>query len=83
MKPMTAKKGQVYVTIALTDLNPKTGWFIFLEGSHRRASTTFSVAEWNQVGLDIKAGDAVVWRGDLSYLHSSGGGASFMTMVFE
>ena len=81
---MTAGKGQVYVTVALTDLNPKSGWFILLEGSHRRESTTtFSIAQWKQVSLDIKAGDAIAWRGDLGYLHSSGGGASFMTMVFK
>ncbi|KAL9123960.1 MAG: hypothetical protein Q9217_006664 [Psora testacea] len=82
-KAMTAGEGKVYVTVALTDLNPKTGWFVLLKGSHRRESKkTISIAQWEQVSLDVKAGDAIVWRGDLGYLHSSGGGGSFMTIVF-
>jgi len=81
---MTAGKGQVYLTIALTDLGTVNGWFIFLEGSHKRdPSPPFSIAQWKQVSLNVDAGDAVVWRGDLIYLHSPGGGASFMTVVFD
>ncbi len=30
----TARENEAYVTIALTDLSPDDGWFIFCEGSH-------------------------------------------------
>jgi len=80
--PVTGKKGQVYITIALTPLGSNNGWFEFLEGSHKRNSTD-PITKWKRAALTLEAGDAVVWRGDLVYLHSSGGGASFMTMIFE
>ena len=44
MRAMTAEKEQVYVTIVLTDLNSESGWFIFLEGSHRRKLTAIFLA---------------------------------------
>ncbi|KAF4227343.1 hypothetical protein CNMCM8980_002704 [Aspergillus fumigatiaffinis] len=77
-KLKTAQKNQVYATIALTDLNPSNGWYTFYEDSHSRTSPLSKL-----VALDLKAGDAVVWRGDLVYIHSSGGGGVFLTLVFQ
>lgn len=68
--------------MALTDLSPKNGLFIFLAKSHKHISESASAAGWEESSLDLKAGDAVVWRGDLAYLHSSGGGGKFETLVF-
>jgi ectoine hydroxylase-related dioxygenase (phytanoyl-CoA dioxygenase family) len=77
-KLKTAQKNQVYVTIALTDLSSSNGWYTFYEDSHSRTSPLSKL-----VALDLKAGDAVVWRGDLVYIHSSGGGGVFLTLVFK
>jgi len=80
-KPKTLHNDvSVYVTIALTDLSPSNGWFILLEGSHERTGAASS-ANWKQISLSLKAGDAVAWRGSLAYLHSSGGGGMFETLV--
>jgi ectoine hydroxylase-related dioxygenase (phytanoyl-CoA dioxygenase family) len=76
-RPKTGLKGEVYVTIALSDLSPTNGLFIFLAKSHKRERV-----EWEENRLDLKAGDVVVWRGDLAYLHSAGGGGKFQTLVF-
>ncbi|KAL3483312.1 hypothetical protein BJX62DRAFT_82559 [Aspergillus germanicus] len=77
-KLKTAQKNQVYATIALTDLSSSNGWYTFYEDSHSRTSPLSKLA-----ALDLKAGDAVVWRGDLVYIHSSGGGGVFLTLVFK
>ncbi|KAH8674389.1 hypothetical protein BGZ60DRAFT_429400 [Tricladium varicosporioides] len=81
-KMKTGLKGEVYVIIALTDLSPANGLFIFLAKSHKRTSESASVVDWEESRLDLKAGDAVVWRGDLAYLHPPGGGGKFETLVF-
>ncbi|KAF7877682.1 hypothetical protein EAF04_001353 [Stromatinia cepivora] len=81
-KKKTGLKGEVYATVALTDLSPATGLFIFLAGSHKHTLEGNSNDEWKECYLDLKAGDAIIWRGDLSYLHSSGGGGKFQTLVF-
>jgi ectoine hydroxylase-related dioxygenase (phytanoyl-CoA dioxygenase family) len=80
-KKKTGLKGEVYVTVALTNLNPENGLFIFLAKSHKRTSENTS-AGWKESRLDLMAGDAVVWRGDMAYLHSFGGGGKFETLVF-
>ena len=80
-KLKTGAKGQVYVTIALTNLNSETGWFEFLEGSHRQGLK--GTEELKKASLNLSAGDAVIWWGDLVYLHSPGGGGKFETLVYE
>ncbi|CZT07728.1 uncharacterized protein RCO7_11218 [Rhynchosporium graminicola] len=81
-KMKTGLKGEVYVTVALTDLSPANGLFIFLAKSHKHTSESASAVGWEESRIDLKAGDAVLWRGDLVYLHSSGGGGKFETLVF-
>lgn len=76
-KQKTFNNSCIYVAIALTDLSPDNGWFILLEGSHELTGAT----DWKQVSLSLKPGDAVAWRGTLRYLHSSGGGGMFETLV--
>ncbi|KAL8911714.1 MAG: hypothetical protein Q9171_003167 [Xanthocarpia ochracea] len=72
----------VYVTIAITDLKPVNGAYIFLEGSHRlqdpKAKTRCDVAP-----MRLLAGRAEAWCGNLSYTYLTGGGGSFITLVFE
>ena len=81
-KPKTFQNDAcIYVTIALTELSPDNGWFILLEGSHEPAGAASSAASWKQISLSLKPGDAVAWRGSLRYLHSSGGGGMFETLV--
>jgi hypothetical protein len=76
----TAEKGEVYVTIALTDLSPDNGWYVFFEGSR----ANHPVVDGYKTGvLSLKAGDAVVWRGDLVYFHSPGGGGMFETLAYK
>ncbi|EQL29685.1 hypothetical protein BDFG_07738 [Blastomyces dermatitidis ATCC 26199] len=78
----TANENEIYVTIALTNLNSKSGWYTFYEGSRTSQAMT-SLASWSTVSLDLKPGDAVIWRGDLLYLHSAGGGGVFQTLVYK
>jgi hypothetical protein len=81
-KPKTLQNDTcIYVIIALTDLNPDNGWFILLEGSYERTGAASSAASWKQISLSLKPGDAVAWRGSLAYLHSSGGGGMFETLM--
>jgi hypothetical protein len=81
-KPTEIKRGlegTVYVTIAVTKLNAEDGWFTFLKGSHR--GTPFT--DWVRVDLQMNAGDAVVWSGDLRYINSSEGGGKFVTLTYQ
>lgn len=71
----------IIVTIALTDLNPDNGWFILLKGSHERSQASSTKMPWEHVGLRLKPGDAVAWYSSLAYVHSSGGGGMFETLV--
>lgn len=81
--PKSGKKGEIFVTVALTELNARTGWFVFLEGSHKSPPKFASKSEWRKMNLDLSIGDALVWQGDLAYLHSAGGGGKFMTLVYD
>jgi ectoine hydroxylase-related dioxygenase (phytanoyl-CoA dioxygenase family) len=81
-KNLSGKKGEVYATLALTQLSPKNGLFIFLAGSHRRTPGS-SPTIWRKFHANLSPGDALVWRGDLAYSHSPGGGGMFVTLVFE
>lgn len=75
-KLMTAGP-RIYVTIAITRLSPSNRWFTFYEGSHQHRSRL-----GRKVALDLEAGDAVAWRGDLVYFHSPGGGGIFLVLSF-
>jgi hypothetical protein len=83
LKAKTGARGQIYVTLAFTKLSSATGWFELLEGSHRQKPESTAPSEWKKANLELLAGDAVVWRGDLAYLHSPGGGGKFETLVYE
>jgi ectoine hydroxylase-related dioxygenase (phytanoyl-CoA dioxygenase family) len=78
----TRRKGRakaVYITIALTDLNPENGWFTFLEGSHRTDPSVCAKVEFR-----IKAGDAIVWSGDVRFMTNPlGGGGYHLTFAYE
>ncbi|EEH35725.1 hypothetical protein PAAG_00048 [Paracoccidioides lutzii Pb01] len=78
-KLKTAGEGRVYATIALTDLGPNNGWFAFFEGSHKQKKSPLK----GPTTVNMKAGDAFVWRGELVYHHSSGGGGMFETLVYR
>lgn len=78
----TAEDSEVYVTIALTDLSPNNGWYTFYASSRKNQPMT-SLTTLKTVTLDLKAGDAVIWRGDLIYFHSPGGGGVFETLVYK
>lgn len=79
-KLKTAERGEIYATIALTPLSPDNGWYNFYEGS--RASKP--LAHDNPIAtLNLDIGDAIVWRGDLIYFHSPGGGGMFQTIAYK
>ncbi|KAE8363898.1 hypothetical protein BDV27DRAFT_129295 [Aspergillus caelatus] len=77
-KLKTANKEEVYVTIAVTDLGSHNGWFNFHEGSHLRKPPLGKA-----ISLNLRAGDAVAWSGNLVYSHVSGGGGKFLTIVYR
>lgn len=77
-KLKTANEEEVYVTIAVTDLGQDNGWFTFYEGSHRRKPPL-----GQSVSLNLKAGDAVAWSGNIVYSHTPGGGGKFITLVYR
>ena len=83
LRPKTGRKGDALVTIALTKLNSATGWFDLLEGSHRSTSEHTSISDFKRASFDLSPGDAVIWRGDLSYMHTPGGGGKFETLVYN
>lgn len=80
-KLKTAEKGEIYATIALTPLSPTNGWYNFYEGSRARRPILAGNNSIATLSLDV--GDAVVWRGDLIYFHSPGGGGMFQTIVYK
>jgi hypothetical protein len=79
-KSYTGKKGEIFVTIALTQLDHTNGWLVFYEGSKCEEGLK---PENKTVYLDLNAGDAVIWRSNLVYFHPSGGGGMFLTLVFS
>lgn len=66
----TAEKGEIYATVALTQLSAKNNWYTFYKGSKVNQPIPSETA-----ALSLDVGDAVVWRGDLIYFHSPGGRA--------
>ncbi|KAL2786386.1 hypothetical protein BJX66DRAFT_32486 [Aspergillus keveii] len=77
----TAEKGEIYATVALTPLSSGTGWYTFYEGS--RANIWEIGDKTPATALSLEVGDVMVWRGDLIYCHSSGGGGMFQTIVYK
>ena len=68
-------KDKIYVHVALTELSPENGFYTILRGSHQtRHPSLTPVDDWILSPITLLAGDALVWRGDLSYLLSSNGG---------
>lgn len=80
-KLKTAERGEIYATIALTPLSSTNGWYTFYEGS--RANNPIPAGDRSTATVNLDVGDAVVWRGDLIYFHSSGGGGIFQTIVYK
>lgn len=80
-KTYTAFKDEIYATIALTPLSPETGWYIFYEGT--RANEKEPKDNTRKAALSLDIGDVVVWRGDLLYFHSAGGGGMFQTIAYK
>ena len=71
----TGSKDEIYVHIALTDLSPDNGFYTLLRGSHQTKHPGLTpVNDWIRTPIALQEGDALVWRGDLSYLLSSNGG---------
>lgn len=66
------------MTIAVTELGERNGWFTFYEGSQLRKPPL-----GKPVSLNLGAGDAVAWSGKLVYSHTSGGGGKFITLVYR
>jgi hypothetical protein len=76
----TGASNEIYVTVALTALSPDNGWYVFFEGS--RANCPIP-DEKKTKEMMLDTGDAVIWRGDLVYLHPPGGGGMFQTIVYK
>ena len=68
-------KDQIYVHIALNRLCWQSGFYNILKGSHlgRHPSRT-PVNSWSSADINLEEGDAIIWRGDLAYFLSPGGG---------
>ena len=63
------------VHIALTALSSENGFFNIFRGSHQaKHPTKAQISEWSPTNVTLAEGDAIVWRGDLSYLRSPNGG---------
>ncbi|KAL4958857.1 uncharacterized protein BDV14DRAFT_23743 [Aspergillus stella-maris] len=77
----TAFKDEIYATIALTPLSPGNGWYIFYEGT--RANISEVNVDTKKATLSLDIGDVVVWRGDLLYFHTTGGGGMFQTIAYK
>ncbi|CAD6585727.1 MAG: hypothetical protein ASARMPRED_002292 [Alectoria sarmentosa] len=80
----TGSKDEIYVHIALTNLSPDNGFYTLLRGSHQTKHPGLTpVNDWIRTPIDLQEGDALVWRGDLSYLLSSNGGGKWQCLTFE
>lgn len=71
----TGHKDDIYVHIALNRLCTQSGFYKILKGSHlSRHPGMTPVSDWSEADIDLKEGDAIIWRCDLAYFVSSGGG---------
>ena len=72
-------KNVLYVTVALTPLAAENGLYTLLGGSHDKKNPRFTPVDlWDEVQVTLEPGDALIWRGDLKYLLSPGGGGRFV-----
>ena len=63
------------VHIAVTELSSENGFFNILRGSHQAKHPTMAqLSDWSPTSITLAEGDALVCRGDVSYLRSSNGG---------
>ncbi len=81
--PKSGRKDNALVIIALTKLDSTSGWFELLEGSHQKSPEHKSVDDLKRADFVLEPGDAVIWRGDLSYYRTSGGGGKFEILVYD
>ncbi|KAM0805956.1 hypothetical protein BDR22DRAFT_829780 [Usnea florida] len=82
--PNVGGKNHLLVHIAVTELSPENGFYTILRGSHQsKHPTVAQVSEWNPTSFTLAEGDALVWRGDVSYLRSSKGGGIWLNLNFD
>jgi ectoine hydroxylase-related dioxygenase (phytanoyl-CoA dioxygenase family) len=81
--PKTGLKENALVIIALTKLDYTSGLFKLLEGSHQQTPEHPSVEKLKKADFILEPGDAVIWRGDLSYYHTSGAEGKFKILVYD
>ena len=75
----TGAKNKIYVTIALSTCNRATGMYSLLKKSHHDKNPRITpVSEWEQEDIALNPGDALIWRGDVSYMMSAGGGGKWV-----
>jgi len=77
---------QIYVLIALNHLNSAVGLYTFFYGSHGPLHPRHTpVSSWyaGNGDLNLSPGDAIIYRGDISYLLSPGGGGMFEILVYD
>ena len=66
---------QIQVHIALNKLCSETGLYTILKGSHLSRHPSWTPeANWAHGDINLEEGDAMIWRGDMPYFLSSGGG---------
>lgn len=75
----TGAKNKVYVTIALSTCNRATGMYSLLRKSHHEKNPRVTpVIEWEREDIALNPGDALIWRGDVSYMLRAGGGGKWV-----
>lgn len=77
---------RIFVLVALEHMSPKTGLYTFLYGSHGPLHPRFTpVSAWNtgNAEINLSAGDAIIYRGDISYMLSRNGGGMFEILVYD
>jgi ectoine hydroxylase-related dioxygenase (phytanoyl-CoA dioxygenase family) len=72
-------KDKIYVTIALSTCIRATGMYSLLKRSHHdKNPRTTPVNDWEREDVALNPGDALIWRGDVSYLVNPGGGGKWV-----
>lgn len=75
----TGAKNKIYVTIALSTCNRATGMYSLLRKSHHEKNPRVTpVIEWEREDIALNPGDALIWRGDVSYMLRAGGGGKWV-----
>ena len=80
----TGARNKIYVTVALSKCNSDTGMYSLLSKSHHTKNPRVTpVSEWERVYVSLDPGDALVWRGDVSYMLSARGGGKWVSYVHD